>query len=169
MIRPATPADADAIAELYNHYIRHTVITFEEDPIDGAEIARRMADVAQTGWPWLVACDAAHGAEQGGAIVGWAYATKFRPRASFRHSVEASVYLAAGASGHGWGTRLYQTLLPLLREGGARAVIGGITLPNATSVALHEKFGFEKVAHFKDVGRKFDQWIDVGYWELILI
>ncbi len=63
---------------------------------------------------------------------------------------------------------MYEALLPLLREGGARAVMGGIALPNEGSVALHEKFGFEKVAHFKDVGRKFDQWIDVGYWELVL-
>lgn len=164
MIRPATPADADAVAELYNHYIRHTVITFEEDLIDGAEIARRMRTVTDAGWPWLVACDP----DRGDAVVGWAYAGRWRERASYRYSVEAAVYLADGASGRGWGSRLYEALLPLLREGGARAVMGGIALPNEASVALHEKFGFEKVAHFKDVGRKFDQWLDVGYWELVL-
>lgn len=164
MIRPATPADADAIASLYNHYIHHTLITFEEDPVDGAEIAKRMRKVADAGWPWLVAFDP----KRGDAVVGWAYAGRWRERASYRHSVETSVYLADGASGQGWGSRLYEALLPLVREGGARAVMGGIALPNEPSVALHEKFGFEKVAHFKDVGRKFDQWIDVGYWERVL-
>lgn len=164
MIRPATPADADAIAEHYNHYIRHTVITFEEEPIDGAEIAQRMRDVAEAGWPWLVACDP----ERSGAVVGWAYASKWGKRCSYRHSVETSVYLADGATGRGWGSQLYAALLSLLRQAGARAVMGGVALPNEASVALHEKFGFEKVAHFKDVGRKFEQWIDVGYWELVL-
>ena len=164
MIRPATPADAHAIAALYNHYILNTVVTFEEDPVNGAEIARRMHDVAESGWPWLVACDEA----ADGAVVGWAYATRFRPRASFRHSVETSVYVADGAARRGWGSGLYRELLPRLREAGARAVIGGLSLPNDASVALHEAFGFEKVAHFRQVGHKFGRWIDVGYWELLL-
>lgn len=165
MIRPATPDDAAAIAELYNHYVHHTIITFEEDPVDGAEIAKRMRAVADAGWPWLVACDS----ERGDAVIGWAYAGRWRERASYRYSVETSVYVADGAVGRGWGRQLYAALLPLLRERGARAVMGGISLPNAASVALHEAFGFEKVAHFKDVGRKLDQWIDVGYWELVLV
>lgn len=168
MIRPATPADAPAIAALYNHYIQHTVITFEEDPVDGAEIARRMQDVADAGWPWLVACDPAVGGVDGGAVVGWAYATRFRPRASFRHSVETSVYVADGAARRGWGSGLYRELLPRLQAAGARAVIGGLSLPNDASVALHEAFGFEKVAHFRQVGHKFGRWIDVGYWERLL-
>lgn len=164
MIRPATVADAAAIAALYDHYVRHTVITFEEDPVDGAEIARRMGDVAAAGWPWLVACDP----ERDGAVVGWAYAYKWRERSAYRHSVETSVYLGRDATGRGWGSRLYAALLPLLRERGARAVMAGIALPNAASVALHEACGFAKVGHLKDVGRKQGRWIDVGYWELLL-
>lgn len=164
MIRPATPADAPAIAALYNHYILHTIVTFEEEPVDGAEIARRMQDVAEAGWPWLVASDEA----ADGALVGWAYATRLRPRASFRHSVETSVYVADGAARRGWGAALYRELLPRLKTAGAHAVVGAITLPNDASVALHEAFGFEKVGHLKQVGHKFGRWIDLGYWQRLL-
>ncbi len=97
-----------------------------------------------------------------------AYATKWKRRFGYRFSAEVTVYLDHVHAGRGIGSKLYDHLLPALRSAGIRVVIGGIALPNAASVALHEKFGFEKVAQFREVGIKFDQWIDVGYWEKIL-
>ena len=104
-------------------------------------------------------------AEQGGLVVGYAYATRWRARAAYRESVESSVYLAPEATGRGLGRALYDVLLPELRGSGLHAVIGGITLPNAASVALHEALGFTHVGTFREVGYKFGRRIDVGYWQ----
>ena len=160
MIRSAQLADAAAIAAIYNHYILHTTVTFEEEIVAPAEMSRRLGDVLGT-LPWLVF-------EQEGAVVGYAYASKWRPRSAYRFSVETSVYLHPEAKGKKIGTKLYEQLLPELRAKGVHAVIGGMALPNPGSQALHEKFGFRKVAHFEQVGWTFEKWIDVGYWQLIL-
>jgi len=160
-IRSVTDTDAAAVAGIYNHYIRHSVATFEETELSAADMAARIAQVLGSGYPWLVA-------EQDGEIVGYAYASRWKERVAYRFSSEASVYLARDRSGGGWGTRLYTALFALLREQGVHAVIGGITLPNAASVALHEKMGMVKVAHFPEVGFKQGQWLDVGYWQLNL-
>lgn len=161
VIRPAAASDAAAIARIYNHYVLHTAITFEEQAVSDGEMHARMDDIRHAGLPWLVA-------EQAGQVLGYAYATKWRARSAYRHSVESSVYLAADATGKGLGARLYAVLLDLLREKGMHAVMAGITSPNASSASLHEKMGFRKVAHFAEVGFKFDRWIDVGYWQLLL-
>jgi L-amino acid N-acyltransferase YncA len=161
LLRDATPDDADAIVAIYNHFIDNTTISFEEAPVAAADMRQRIADVLDAGLPWLVA-------EVDGQVAGYAYATKWRARAAYRFAVESSVYLALDSAGKGLGAALYTLLLARLREGGAHVVIGGIALPNAASVALHEKMGYAKVAHFAEVGRKFDRWIDVGYWQLTL-
>lgn len=160
MLRPATPADAADIAAIYNHYVETTSISFEESAVSAADMAQRIADVGAR-LPWLVC-------EEDGRVVGYAYATAWRVRAAYRFSVESSVYVSPGYPRRGIGSRLYRALLDDLRSRGIHAVIGGIAQPNAASVALHEAFGFEKVAHFKQVGRKFEQWVDVAYWELLL-
>jgi len=160
MIRRAANDDAEAIARIYNHYIENTIITFEETPVTASEMQQRMG-LPDNQLPWLVV-------EEGGDLLGYAYASPWKPRAAYRHSVECSVYLDQHATGRGFGRQLYQTLLETLREQGIHAVIGGIALPNEASVGLHESLGFEKVAHFREVGRKFDRWIDVGYWQLML-
>jgi phosphinothricin acetyltransferase len=160
-IRIATVSDAGRIAEIYNHYIAKTVVTFEEAPVTGDEMRRRMTDVSASALPWLVA-------ESGGRIAGCAYATKWKARSAYRFSVETTVYLGDGLGRHGLGSRLYEELFRLLKEKGVHAAIGGIALPNDASVALHEKFGMRKVAHFEEVGFKFGKWVDVGYWERIL-
>jgi len=160
-LRPALPADSDAIAAIYNHYILTTTISFEEEPVDGAEIARRMQSVQSAKLPYLVA-------EDDGVVTGYAYATPWRVRRAYRSSVETSVYVQDGRHVRGTGTALYRLLLAQLTDGGYHLAIGGIAQPNAASVALHEKLGFEKVAHFREVGRKFGHWIDVDYWQLIL-
>ena len=157
-IRAANPQDAAAIAAIYNPYIADTTISFEEEPVSTEDMRGRIAAVQDGGLPWLVL-------ERDGEIAGYAYATKWRVRHAYRFSVETSVYLAAHHAGKGAGTALYTALLAQLRAAGYRLAIGGIAQPNPASVALHEKMGYRKVAHFGEVGFKFGQWIDVGYWE----
>jgi L-amino acid N-acyltransferase YncA len=161
MLRAVTSTDAAMIAEIYNHYVMNTIITFEEEEISAREMAQRITEVQESGLPWFVWAE-------NGRILGYSYASKWKSRCSYRFSVEATVYLAKDATGRGLGTKLYQALIDALRPNRIHAVIGGVALPNEGSIALHEKLGFQKIAHFKEVGWKFDQWIDVGYWELIL-
>jgi phosphinothricin acetyltransferase len=160
MIRPATGADAAQICEIYNHYIVHTAVTFEEEPVGVNEMALRISETVPH-LPWLVW-------EGGGRVLGYCYANKWKGRCAYRYSVEATVYLRPDVSGRGLGTKLYSALLDELRQRKLHAVIGGIALPNEASVRLHEKLGFAKVAEFREVGNKFGRWIDVGYWQLIL-
>jgi len=157
-IRSASETDAEAIARIYEHYVLHTSISFEEQPVSPAEMSERIREVASNALPWLVA-------EQAQRIVGYALAVKWKARSAYRHSVESSVYLDPVFTGQGFGTHLYRALLAMLRERSIHAVIGGIALPNAASIALHERLGFSKVAHFREVGYKFGQWVDVGYWQ----
>jgi phosphinothricin acetyltransferase len=160
MIRPVTTADAPALAAIYNHYVLNTIVTFEEEPITLAESKWRIEEVTATN-PWLAAVE-------DGRILGYAYANKWKSRCAYRYAVESTVYLDKDATGRGLGTQLYTALLAELKKRGLHGVIGGIALPNAASVALHEKLGFKKIGQFKEVGWKFEKWIDVGYWELIL-
>lgn len=161
MIRQAAATDAEAIACIYNHYIRETIITFEEQPVSPSEMADRIAEVAAASLPWLVA-------EQDGSIVGYARATKWKGRSAYRFSVETTIYLAPHWIGKGIGSSLYRLLLKQLKDLELHIAIGGVALPNVASVALHEKLGFRKVAHFSEVGFKFGKWIDVAYWQLSL-
>lgn len=161
-IRDAVATDAPAIAALYNVHVLGTPVTFELEPVDAAEIARRIADVQARGLPWLVACAA------DGALLGYAYATPWKTRAGYAGTVESSIYLNAPACGRGLGTRLYGVLIERLRAHGVRCVIGGAAMPNPASVALHERLGFAHVGVFRAVGVKFGRAIDVGYWQLHL-
>lgn len=159
-IRPASVADAAAICKIYNPYILDTFISFETEPVTPEQMAHRIVDIT-THFPWLVCVE-------DGQILGYAYATKWRARAAYQHAVESSVYLSSAAAGKGLGSALYRALIAELEKLPVHVVIGGVALPNAASVALHEKMGFEKVAHFAQVGKKFDRWIDVGYWQRVL-
>ena len=161
MIRSADSADAHRICTIYNHYIATTTISFEEEPVTAADMAKRIADVDEARLPWLVMLD-------GDKLVGYAYATKWRVRAAYRFAVETTVYLDPDYAGKGAGTVLYKTLLDELRQRGLHLAIGGIAQPNEASVRLHERLGFKKVAHFEEVGLKFGRWVDVGYWKLKL-
>lgn len=160
MIRPATAADAPALAAIYNPYIRDTTITFEEEPVTAEEMAARVARVTEA-HPWLVW-------EEDGRVLGYAYSSVWRARPAYRHSTETAIYLAVDQQGKGIGTALYRALLDELRARGFHLVLGGVALPNEASVRLHEKLGFRKVGHMREAGRKFDRWIDVGFWELLL-
>jgi L-amino acid N-acyltransferase YncA len=161
IVRSASPADAEAIARIYNYYVANTVITFEEEPVPAPAMAARVAEVQALALPWLVA-------EVDGKVVGYAYASKWKVRSAYRHSVETTIYLEHGHEGRGIGQTLYAALLPLLRARGIHVAIGGAALPNAASVALHEKLGFQHVATFREVGFKHERWIDVAYWQIVL-
>jgi phosphinothricin acetyltransferase len=159
-LRNATPADAPAIAAIYNHYVETTTVSMETEPVSADEMAQRIAGIQAEGLPWLVlAAD--------GRLCGYAYASKWRARPGYRHAVESSVYLDPALRGRGHGRELYRALLARL-EGRFHTVIGGIALPNAASIALHERLGFRQVACFHEVGRKFGAWVDVAYWQLSL-
>lgn len=160
-LRRAGTEDAARIAAIYNHYVADTVITFELDPVSVEEMAARVAEINAQGLPWLVA-------ESDNAVVGYAYASQWRARAAYRHSVESSIYLAPDVVGRGVGRALYAGLIAELRGLDVHAVIGGAALPNPASVALHAALGFEQVAHFRETGYKFGQWVDVAYWQLLL-
>ncbi|MBI5894920.1 MAG: N-acetyltransferase [Desulfobacterales bacterium] len=160
-VRVASPADAEAIAAIYNHYITQTIITFEEEAVSSSDIRQRIEEVQASSLPWWIA-------EHDGDIAGYAYASKWKGRCAYRFSTEVSIYINPVHVRHGIGTEIYSRLLPTLKHLGIHVAIGGIALPNEASVALHEKFGFVKAAHFKEVGFKFNRWIDVGYWQRTL-
>lgn len=159
LLRDTEATDGAAVAEVYNHYVRNSIVTFEELPVSAAEMTRRIEEVVASGHPWLVL-------ERAGTVVGYAYATRWRVRPAYRHSAESTVYLVPTATGQGHGTRLLTALLLRLRAASKHAVIAGIALPNPASVALHERMGMRRVATFSEVGFKFGRWIDVAYWQL---
>jgi L-amino acid N-acyltransferase YncA len=160
MIRYATNDDAVQICEIYNYYVLKTSITFDEQPILHADMEKRMQETMGR-FPWLVWDEEGH-------LLGYCYASEWKGRCSYRYSVESTVYVEPKSVRKGIGSQLYGALLAELRKRQFHTVIGGIALPNISSVALHEKCGFQKVAQFKEVGNKFGIWIDVGYWQLLL-
>ena len=160
-IRLALNEDAEALARIYNHYIRETIITFEEEPLSVRDMESRIERVRAIPLPWLVA-------QVGNQIVGYAFAKPWKERSAYRFSTETSVFVDPDHRRRGIGSRLYQKLVHELRGLGVHSAIGGIALPNEASVALHEALGFKRVAEFHEVGFKFQKWIDVGYWQKIL-
>ncbi len=157
-IRRATLADAPAIAAIYNWYVANTVVTFEEDPVSDAEMARRVSDVLGA-YDWIVLV-------RDGRLAGYAYASRFRERAAYRWATESTIYLEQGLSGQGLGKRLYGALVQRIFALGYRHMVGGISLPNDRSVRLHESLGFVKVAHYPRIGKKLGRWVDVASWQL---
>jgi L-amino acid N-acyltransferase YncA len=161
MMRDVQPDDAGAVCRIYNHYVENTIITFEEEPVSIEQMQARIAEIHANTLPWVVYCEA-------GVVVGYAYASKWKSRSAYRHSVESTVYVEKDRVGRGIGCALYTELLSRLRKTPVHAVAGGIALPNEASIRLHERLGFRKVAHFSQIGFKLGRWIDVGYWQRIL-
>lgn len=156
-IRPSQAADLSAITAIYAHHVLHGTGTFELEPPDEAEMARRVADVTGKGLPWLVA-----ETQAGGDLLGYAYANHFRPRRAYRFCVEDSIYLAPRAQGQGVGRLLLAELMARCEAQGARqmlAVIGDAD--NAGSIGVHRALGFEHTGVLKASGWKFDRWLDV--------
>ena len=156
MIREAQVSDAKTISEIYNYYIVNTIITFETEPITPDEIVHRIEKYKQVG-DYLVF-------EENGVVIGYAYVSMFRDRKAYENSVESTIYLKDEYGGKGIGFELYSELLARVSTK-YHVIVAGISLPNEASVRLHEKCGFKKVGQFPEVGRKFDQWIDVGFWQ----
>jgi len=134
MIRDARRDDAGLIADIYNHYVLNSTVTFEIEKLSISDMAGRITETQKQDLPYIVYIDDER------RVIGYAYASKWKGRCAYRYSVEVSVYLHPEQSGQGMGTALYSAL-------------------------LHEKFGMKKVAHFKEIGFKFGQWVDVGYWQ----
>jgi phosphinothricin acetyltransferase len=158
MIRDARGSDAPAIAAIYRHFVENTIVTFEIDPVPGDQMGARIVSVQADGYPWLVW-------EESGEVIGYAHAGVFRDRAAYASSAEVSIYLDPDSTGRRVGSALYTELLARLRDAGTHLAIAAIALPNPASVALHESLGFTSVGAFSEVGRKFDRWIDVGFWQ----
>ena len=157
MIRSVKLADAEYLKEIYNYYVTDTVVTFEEDPVSTADMKQQIEAALDDDLPWFVA-------ESDSVIRGYAHASKWKGRCAYRYTVEITAYISHLETSKGWGTRLYQSLFAELKNRSTHAVIGGIALPNPGSIALHEKFGMTKVGQFDEVGFKFNQWVNVGYW-----
>lgn len=160
MIRKVLPGDAEQICAIYNYHVANTIVTFEEAMVTENEMAQRIKNISLK-FPWLVC-------EKDQVIAGYAYAFEWRARSAYRYAAEATVYIHEDFKGKGIGTVLYTNLIKEMKALSFHSLIGGISLPNHASIALHEKLHFKKVAHFEQVGFKLNHWIDVGYWQLVL-
>ncbi|WP_234573370.1 GNAT family N-acetyltransferase [Rhodohalobacter sp. 614A] len=160
MIRNVKTSDAEQICAIYNNYITRTQVTFEEEPLAVGDIISRINSVTQN-YPWLVY-------EEDETVLGYTYANQWKERSAYRNTVETGIYLDSDLLGKGIGSELKAVMIDELKARGFHSVISGIALPNPASIAMCEKFGFKKIAHFKEVGYKFGEWIDVAYWQLIL-
>ncbi|AGP55693.1 GNAT family N-acetyltransferase [Streptomyces rapamycinicus] len=175
VIRDATHADLDAIAAIFGHYVMETVVTFEETPPTVEDWARRLAELADRGLPFLVAeVDDGRKAPgvpvQGGltapgndglTVAGYAYAGPWRPKPAYRHTAEDAIYLAPGRTGGGLGAALLDALLTRCAEAGVRQVVAVIADSGSdASAALHRRFGFRPAGLLAGVGHKHGRWID---------
>lgn len=160
MIRSVHITDAHDITNIYNHYIKNTTITFEELEITSEEVSNRIKSVTEL-FPWIVY-------EDDGKVVGYAYVNSFKSRSAYKNSVESSIYIDHKFKGRGVGTLLYKEIIRLCQLKNYHTILGVTTCPNEKSVLLHKKLGFEKVAHYREVGYKFNTWIDVAVWQLLL-
>ncbi len=162
LIRDVDPrADAPEIARIYNHYITETTISFETEPLTVSEMQQRISTLSPV-YPYFVAVTPA------GKVAGYCYVHQWKERAAYNMTVEASVYLDRDERGHGLGQRLTRHLLDACRRAGFHAVIACITGDNHPSIAMVERLGFEKVSHFRQVGLKFDRYLDVVDYQLTL-
>ena len=161
-IRAAVDADLTALTEIYNHYIVHTPITFDLNPVTPDERRPWFSEHAAEGRHRLLV------AEEDGRVMGYASTSRFRPKAAYDTTVESSVYCRAGAVGRGIGTMLYRELFQSIAGEDVHQIVAGVTQPNAASVALHTRAGFQPVGVFSSVGRKFDRYWDVAWFQRAL-
>jgi phosphinothricin acetyltransferase len=158
-IRPALRGDLPRLTEIYNHYVVHTPVTFDIEPY---RVEQREAWFSQFGASGRYRLFVA---EENGSVVGYAGTTRFRPKAAYETTVETTIYCDQQAIGKGIGSRLYRVLFDALKDEDIRRIVGGYTLPNPASAALHQRFGFKPVGIFTENGRKFGRYWDVAWSE----
>lgn len=160
MIRKATRTDARAIADIYNEYVRNSVISFETEAVSLSAMQQRIEEISGQYPYWVY--------EEDGKVIGYCYAHGWKERAAYKHTFETTIYLEAASQGKGIGSQLLQILIDECRKAGAHVLIACIVAGNENSIKLHEKFGFQRVAHFSQVGMKFGRWLDVVDYQLTL-
>ena len=158
-VRPAIQQDLARLNDLYNRYVLETHFTFDIEPMT-LEARREWFTHYDTTGRYRVMVGVSDG-----SVIGYACSSRWRPKAAYETSVETSIYVAPDAVGRGVGTRLYEELFRSLLGEDVHRAYAGIALPNQASIALHERFGFKRVAHFTKRGRKFDRYWDVGWYE----
>jgi len=162
IIRNATANDAHAICNIYNYYVLNTAITFETTAVSVEEMQRRIQEVLNNRLPYFIA-------EIDHNVLGYCYLHRWNNRCAYSSTKEVSIYLDKDVRRQGIGEQLFGHLLKNINlYDQTHVLISGICIPNEASVHLHEKFGFKQISHMREIGRKFDEWHDVGHWELIL-
>ncbi len=160
LIRSAERADLEGIVAIYNHYVERSTATFDTAAVRTEDRVRWFDEHRASGpHRLLVAVD------EGGRSIGWASTSPFRPRPAYATTVESSVYIDPDHRGQGVGRRLYSELFRSIAEEDLRRIVAGVTLPNPASLALHRQFGFRQIGVFTEVGRKFDRYWDVAWFE----
>ena len=159
IIRKVELEDSTQIADIYNYYILNTHHTFETKALSAEEMRQRIGEIYEK-YPYLVA-------EIDGELQGYIYGAQFKLRQAYQYSVETSIYVRNQQKKQGIGSELYRVFFDNLKETDVHTIIAGISLPNEASVKFHEKLGYEKVAHFREVGYKLGRWVDVGFWEML--
>lgn len=160
MIRPVCPNDARAIADIYNHYVLNDTASFETEALSEEAMRHRITDIAFS-FPYYVY-------EEEGKILGYCYAHPWKERTAYLHTLETTIYLAPDQQCKGIGRQLMEVLIEECRHRQVHALIACITGDNQASIRLHERLGFRQASLFKQVGRKFNRWLDVVDYELLL-
>lgn len=160
-LRPFQWSDIPAITKIYRHYVENTAITFDTEAPDETAIAEKYAGLMRLGHPVIIA-------EREGKVLGYAYASFYRPRAAYRFTCEDSIYLDPAETGKGLGKALLTELLLQSRAFGFKQMLAVITADTANSIAIHERFGFTHVGRYEAVGYKFDRWHDIVHLQLSL-
>jgi L-amino acid N-acyltransferase YncA len=160
-LRPFAWSDIPAITAIYRHYVDNTAITFDTEAPGEAVIAEKYAGLKKLGHPLIIA-------EREGKVLGYAYASFYRPRAAYRFTCEDSIYLDPEATGQGLGKLLLSELLIQSKAFGFKQMLAVITADTANSIAIHEKFGFSKVGYYTAVGYKFERWHDIVHLQKAL-
>jgi L-amino acid N-acyltransferase YncA len=161
VMRPYRPEDIPAVTRIYGHYVRETVITFETDEPGEAEMASRFAAIAQKGHPLLIG-------EIAGAVIGYAYASTYRPREAYRFTCEDSIYLAPAAVGRGIGSAMLGRLIQDSSKAGLKQMLAVITAERENSIRLHAGHGFRMIGRYEALGYKFDRWLDIVHMQRAL-
>jgi phosphinothricin acetyltransferase len=161
LLRPFAWSDVPTITAIYRHYVEHSVATFDLEAPGESFMAQKFGHMIDAGHPVVIA-------EAAGRLIGYGYASTYRPRPAYRFTCEDSVYLAPDAVGRGLGTQLLTEVIARSRAFGFKQMLGVISEEVAVSVRLHEKLGFTLAGRFPALGYKFDRWIGVVHMQLSL-